>query len=138
LQHSAVKLCLWVLCCLLYFSAQCCHKVSLCLSVSPSRCCVVSKQLNILLKFFHRVIASSFLFSGNQNVPKSESPPTRVINTSWVCKINDFRPINRCISETVPYTIKRQLRLNLNNYCSCFYHVQRFILSEYYQSCNIV
>ena len=88
LQHSSF-----------FFFATCVVCVSICLS----RSWIMSKRINISSKFFHHWVATPFLFfrtkRGGDN--PTGTPLTGASNARGCEKIDDFRPISRCISQTV-------------------------------------
>ena len=77
--------------------------VTWCLSVCPSRSCIRSKRINISSKFFHHLVATPFWFFPTKqggDVPTG-TPLAEASNARGYEKFDDFRPISRCISETV-------------------------------------
>ena len=75
-----------------------------CQSVHFSRCGIVSKRLNILSTFVlppDRPI--SLAFCDPSRVPKfqRDHPKQKPLNIQGVRKIRNFRPVHRCISETM-------------------------------------
>ena len=78
----------------------CCHPVSVRPSVTFVSCAKTNKDIFEI--FYHRV-ATLFWFShtkGDADIPTG-TPLTGASNARGYEKIDDFRPISRCISETV-------------------------------------
>ena len=77
--------------------------LSVCLSVCLSRSWVLSKRINVSSKFFHHRVAKPFSFFHTKRggaIPTG-TPLMGASNARGYEKIYDFRPISRCISETV-------------------------------------
>jgi len=76
----------------------CCRAVSL--SVHLSRSCILSKQINLSLNFFHHLVATPFQFFHTKrysNIPTS-LPPTGSSNVGGVGKNRDSQPISGFIA----------------------------------------
>ena len=74
-----------------------------CLSVCLSHSWVAPKRIKISSKFFHHHAATPFKFFHTKwggDIPTG-TPLMGASNARGVWKIDDFRPISRCISETV-------------------------------------
>jgi len=89
-----------------------------CPSVCPSRSWVAPKWIKISSKFFHSVVAKpfSFFLTKRHGAIPTGTPLTRASNARGYEKIDDFRPISPCISETRQFiSIKFSFHPQLTN-----------------------